>query len=65
VESTGPTTNTGPIAVTPQVVNVAASSPSKLMLSVLTAVAIVLAVVAPPALSGWLRRRRRQEPGKT
>jgi hypothetical protein len=47
------------------VVNVAASSPSKLMLSVLTAVAIVLAVVAPPALSGWLRRRRRQEPGKT
>jgi ABC-type phosphate transport system substrate-binding protein len=65
VASTGPATNTGPIAVTPQVVNVAASSPSKLMLSVLTAVAIVLAVVAPPALSGWLRRRRRQEPGKT
>jgi ABC-type phosphate transport system substrate-binding protein len=65
VASTGPTTNTGPIAVTPQVVNVAASSPSKLMLSVLTAVAIVLAVVAPPALSGWLRRRRRHEPGQT
>jgi ABC-type phosphate transport system substrate-binding protein len=63
--STGPTTGTGQIAVTPQVVNVAANSPSKLMLSVLTAAAIVLAVVAPPALSGWLRRRRRQEPGKT
>jgi ABC-type phosphate transport system substrate-binding protein len=65
VISAAPSASTGPIAVTPQVVNVAASSPSKLMLSVLTAVAIVLAVVAPPALSGWLRRRRRQEPGKT
>jgi ABC-type phosphate transport system substrate-binding protein len=65
VTSAAPSASTGPIAVTPQVVNVAASSPSKLMLSVLTAVAIVLAVVAPPALSGWLRRRRRQEPGKT
>jgi ABC-type phosphate transport system substrate-binding protein len=55
--------STGPIAVTGQVVNVAAAGPNKLMLSVLTAVAIVLAVAAPPALSGWLRRRRRQEQG--
>jgi phosphate ABC transporter phosphate-binding protein len=64
VVSTGPSpVSSGPIAVTGQVVNVAASSPNKLMLSVLTAVAIVLAVVVPPALGGWLRRRRRQEPG--
>jgi ABC-type phosphate transport system substrate-binding protein len=55
--------STGPIAVTGQVVNVSANGPNKLMLSVLTAVAIVLAVAAPPALSGWLRRRRRQESG--
>jgi phosphate ABC transporter phosphate-binding protein len=57
------TGSTGPISVTGQVVNVAPNSPNKLMLSVLTAVAIVLAVTAPPALSGWLRRRRRQEQG--
>lgn len=64
VVSAGPSSvSSGPIAVTPQVVNVAASSPSKLMLSVLTAIAIVLAIVVPPALSGWLRRRRRQESG--
>ncbi len=64
VVSTGPSpVSSGPVAVTGQVVNVAASSPNKLMLSVLTAVAIVLAVVVPPALGGWLRRRRRQEPG--
>ena len=55
--------STGPIAVTGQVVNVSANGPNKLMLSVLTAVAIVLAVATPPALSGWLRRRRRQESG--
>ena len=56
-------TSSGPIAVTGQVVNVAATSPSRLMLSVLTAVAIILAVMVPPALGSWLRRRRRQEPG--
>jgi len=55
--------STGPIAVTGQVVNVAPDSPNKLMLSVLTALAIVLAVTAPPALTTWLRRRRRQEQG--
>ncbi len=54
---------TGPITVTGQVVNVSPNSPNKLMLSVLTALAIVLAVTAPPALSTWLRRRRRQEQG--
>jgi len=54
---------TGPVAVNPQVVNVSATSPNKLMLSVLTALAIVAAIVAPPVLSGWLRRRRRQASG--
>ncbi len=66
VVPTGPgpvASNTGPIAVTGQVVNVGASSPNKLMLSVLTAVAIVLAVMVPPALGSWLRRRRRQVSG--
>ena len=64
--STGPssgTGSTGQIAVSGQVVNVSPNSPNKLMLSVLTALAIVLAVTAPPALSTWLRRRRRQEQG--
>ena len=65
VPSTGPapSASSGPIAVTGQVVNVAATSPNKLMLSVLTAAAIVLAVMVPPALGSYLRRRRRQEPG--
>jgi phosphate transport system substrate-binding protein len=64
VPSTAPSPGaSGPIAVTGQVVNVGANSPNKLMLSVLTAVAIVMAVMVPPALGGWLRRRRRQEPG--
>jgi ABC-type phosphate transport system substrate-binding protein len=54
---------TGPVAVNGQVVNVAANSPNKLMLAVLTALAIVAAIVVPPALGGWLRRRRQQEPG--
>ena len=58
-----PSASSGPIAVTGQVVNVAATSPNKLMLSVLTAVAIVLAVMVPPALGSYLRQRRRQEPG--
>jgi len=62
--TTGPSSGTtGPITVTGQVVNVSPTSPNKLMLSVLTALAIVLAVTAPPALSTWLRRRRRQEQG--
>ena len=58
-----PSASSGPIAVTGQVVNVAAASPNKLMLSVLTAGAIIFAVMVPPALGGWLHRRRRQESG--
>lgn len=56
--STGP-----PTAVTGQVVNVAAVSPNRLLLSVLTAVAIISAILMPPLLGTWLRRRRRQNPG--
>jgi ABC-type phosphate transport system substrate-binding protein len=53
----------GPVAVTGQVVNVAANSPDKLLLSVLTATLIVMAVALPPTLGTWLRRRRRRAPG--
>ena len=60
---TGPASGSGPVAVSGQVVNVAASTPNKLMLSVITALAIVLAIIAPPVLGAWLRRRRRQAAG--
>jgi ABC-type phosphate transport system substrate-binding protein len=52
-----------PTAVTGQVVNVAAVTPNRLLLSVLTAVAIIGAILMPPVLGVWLRRRRRQTPG--
>jgi len=57
--STGPAAG-APVPVTGQVVLVSASSPNKLLLSVLIAVMIVIAVIAPPMLGHWLRRRRRQ-----
>jgi ABC-type phosphate transport system substrate-binding protein len=59
--ATGPATGDGPVAVSGQVVNVASNSPNKLALSVFTAFAIVLAIIVPPTLGAWLRRRRRQE----
>jgi ABC-type phosphate transport system substrate-binding protein len=55
------TGSAGPVAVTGQVVNVSNNSPNKLALSVFTAFAIVLAIIVPPTLGAWLRRRRRQE----
>ncbi len=61
--STAPGASTAPVAVSGTVVNVPPNSPNKLMLAVLTALAIVVAVVLPPALGGWLRRRRRQGTG--
>jgi len=77
--STGPSTGTQPGNPVPnptdsggggpgqpvnaQIVNVAASSPSKVLLGALTAAAILVAVVMPPLLGGWLRRRRRQPQG--
>ncbi len=57
------TTGTGPVQVAGQVVNVSAAAPDRLLLSVLTALAILTAVVLPPVLGGWLRRRRRQAQG--
>ncbi len=54
---------TGPVQVAGQVVNVAATGPDRLLLSVLTALAILIAVILPPVLGGYLRRRRRQIPG--
>ncbi|HYK28928.1 MAG TPA: substrate-binding domain-containing protein [Streptosporangiaceae bacterium] len=52
-----------PAPVVGVVVNVASSSPNKVLLSTITAAAIILAVVMPPLLGGWLRRRKRQAPG--
>jgi ABC-type phosphate transport system substrate-binding protein len=46
----------GPVAG--QVVNVGSDSASRAPLGVLTALAIVIAIIAPPALGIWLRRRR-------
>jgi phosphate ABC transporter phosphate-binding protein len=51
--------NATPIAVAGQVVLVGSNGPSKLLLGTLTAVAILLAIVLPPVLGAWLRRRRR------
>jgi ABC-type phosphate transport system substrate-binding protein len=59
--TTGPaTTDTGGSggSVAGQVVNVASDSSSRAPLGVLTAVAIVVAIAAPPALGIWLRRRK-------
>jgi ABC-type phosphate transport system substrate-binding protein len=51
----------GPVAVSGQIVNVAGSSPSKVLLSALTAGAILIAIILPPVLGSWLRRRRRAQ----
>lgn len=61
--SPSPGASTGAVAVSGTVVNVPANNPNKLMLAVLTALAIVAAVTVPPVLGGWLRRRRRQGTG--
>jgi ABC-type phosphate transport system substrate-binding protein len=58
---TGPaTTSTGGSggSVAGQVVNVASDSSSRAPLGVMTALAIVIAIAAPPALGIWLRRRK-------
>ena len=46
-----------------QVINLASDGSSQPALEVLTAVAIVVAIAAPPALVIWLRRRRGQASG--
>jgi ABC-type phosphate transport system substrate-binding protein len=60
---TGGATTTGAGPVTGGVVNVAGDGASKAPLGVLTAVGIILAIAAPPALGTWLRRRKRQPTG--
>jgi ABC-type phosphate transport system substrate-binding protein len=50
------------VPVTGTVVNVAAASNDNGMLAVLTALEIVLAIAAPPAIYAAFRRRRRQAP---
>ena len=60
---TGPSAPTSAQPVSGQIVNVAASSPSKVMLGSLASAAIVIAVVLPPVLGGWLRRRKRTTQG--
>jgi ABC-type phosphate transport system substrate-binding protein len=64
VAGTGTGTGTGATSatggqVTGQVINLAASQSSQAPLMVVTALGIVAAVAAPPALAAWLRRRRR------
>ena len=56
-------TGTAAVTVTGQVVNVADAGAERPLLSVLTAVAILVAVAMPPVLGMWLRRRRRRAPG--
>ena len=58
--TTGPATATGGSAgsVAGQVVNVASDSSGRAPLGVMTAIAIIIAIVAPPALGIWLRRRK-------
>jgi ABC-type phosphate transport system substrate-binding protein len=60
----GSGTGTGSGAnVTGQVVNLSANGASRGALSALTAGAIILAIVIPPVLGTWLRRRRKRAPG--
>lgn len=58
--TTGPATATGGSggSVAGQVVNVSSDSSGRAPLGVMTAIAIVIAIVAPPALGIWLRRRK-------
>jgi ABC-type phosphate transport system substrate-binding protein len=59
--TTGTTGTTGATGgqVTGQVINLAGSQSSQAPLAVVTALGILAAVGAPPALAAWLRRRRR------
>ena len=58
--TTGPVPVAGSTPVAGTVVNVSNESASPAVLSVLTAVAILTAIVLPPVLGAQLRRRRRQ-----
>jgi ABC-type phosphate transport system substrate-binding protein len=58
----GPTTapTAGAANVTGDVVNLASNGTDRALLGVLTALAVLTAVAAPPAVGSWLRRRKRR-----
>ena len=56
--TTGPSGSAAGGPVTGQVVNLASDQASQTALGVLTALGIVAAVVLPPTLAAWLRRRK-------
>jgi ABC-type phosphate transport system substrate-binding protein len=57
--TTGPTTAAA--NVTGSVVNVASSGTDRALLAIITALAVVMAVAAPPTVSAWFRRRKRMQ----
>jgi phosphate transport system substrate-binding protein len=56
--ATGPTE--GAANVTGSVVNLAGNGTDRAVLALITALAVVMAVAAPPAVGSWLRRRKRR-----
>jgi ABC-type phosphate transport system substrate-binding protein len=58
--STGSGSTTGAANVTGDVVNLASNGTDRAVLAVLTALAVIMAVAAPPAVGSWLRRRKRR-----
>ena len=62
--ATGGATGTGPTTsaanVTGSVVNLASNGTDRALLGALTALAVLMAVAAPPAVGSWLRRRKQR-----
>jgi phosphate transport system substrate-binding protein len=56
----GTRATTGAANVTGDVVNLASNGTDRALLALITAVAVVMAVAAPPAVGSWLRRRKRR-----
>jgi ABC-type phosphate transport system substrate-binding protein len=56
----GTGSTTGAASVTGSVVNLASNGTDRALLALITALAVVLAVAAPPAVGSWLRRRKRR-----
>jgi ABC-type phosphate transport system substrate-binding protein len=57
--ASGAGASTGAANLTGTVVNVANNGTDRVLLAVLTALAVVAAVATPPAVGAWLRRRKR------
>jgi hypothetical protein len=51
---------TGAANVSASVVNIGDNGTDRALLAVLTGLAVIAAVAAPPAVGSWLRRRKRQ-----